>query len=767
MLDLKDIKTKSDVSNHASDDTKELNLPQLSQSTEEVISDSDKDHCDMCSEDSDTENEGLHDNHDDDHSHHHGHCAINPSDTAKYGAFRTRISKIVQFYDKYRNKFLLVCLPFFLWFMFDFIFLIVNNFIDKKHFNNIIFNYFILDWISIFVIFCFLLIPIILKLFLTKKGEQFSINNIIAVSSLLLIIYSIVNYITHFNEPPKHTSVIFFSAGILVFLFVFGEYLEDVVFKQTNNFSKKIKEIIPKEAKLLFNNKINNVPVETLKLNDIVVVHTNEMVPCDGYIISEQPTILNTKLWTGDVFPKSAKKNEYIASGDINLGPEIQIRVTKSYKDFSLTYFLNSVSSFSKPKGSLNKLANKIGKKLSYIILIFGALTFIGWVVYGFIAKTGDVGVGQIFVNAFIITISVLVAFCPCAFGITIPLISVISANKARLHNILINNQELISKVSKLTTIVFDKTGTLTKNEIMVHNLNVFGNNQKYLSYLKALELESSHPLAHALLNNMLQVKTAKLKDRKEKLGIGVFGTTTNDEKISVTSYKYATENFPNLKTNQIQNKIVMVLDNQIVVGFDFDLLYRDETWDALEKLKAQNYNLYIITGDDRIYDKKINYYINPNNIFTKIKPASKAKIIEKLKSEDKQNVCYVGDGVNDVLALKSADIAIGLGSRVDISRIDADVILSNNNLLNIFYLFKLLKLTNRFIYISMFWAVIYNICCALLLASGVITLFISAPILPAISSFLMIFSDIFLLIFAAIFAFWKIKINPSKRKDK
>ncbi|WP_434414540.1 cation-translocating P-type ATPase [symbiont of Argiope bruennichi] len=420
------------------------------------------------------------------------------------------------------------------------------------------------------------------------------------------------------------------------------------------------------------------------------------------------------------------------------------VRVAKNYQDFALTYLINTIKNYKKTPQKYQKISEVVANYLTFAVLSIAFLTFLIHLIIGLLNSPLN------FKDCIFPTISVLVIFCPCALGITIPLLLAITSMKANRKKIIINNPNLIDKISSIDTVVFDKTGTLTKNEIYFENLTCLDNNSLYFSILRSLEQKSQHPIAQSILNMLVNYPLVNITNFKEIFGVGVFGKYS-DKEVAVISKEKATKRFSNLKIGNFNQEIFLIYDNRVVAGFDKKILFRKEAINCLHLLKKLKYNTYIITGDNNLYDEDIEKIVDRDNIFTKCLPEKKLSIVKSLRNQRNLNLIYVGDGINDILSLKEANISVGIGSRFDLASIQTDIVLVNNNLMNIIYVIFLLKRTKKFIIFSLTWSIVYNLIFALVASFGLIP--------PVFSGMIMIFSDIFLLIFALFLYFYRLKI--------
>lgn len=454
------------------------------------------------------------------------------------------------------------------------------------------------------------------------------------------------------------------------------------------------------------------VPINKIKVGDIIRVRPGEKVPVDGVIIEGQST-LDESMITGESMPIDKKIGDFVIGGTINKSGSFLMEAKKVGKETMLSNIIKLVEEAQAKKPPIQKIVDLIASYFVPIVLILAIITFLVWYVFL------NAGLTVSLLN----TIAVLIIACPCAMGLATPTAIMVSVGKGAQMGILIKNGEILEIAKKIKTIVFDKTGTLTKGKPQVTEIiSLTFNNQKKLNekeILKlaaSLEIHSEHPLGKAIVDQAKKENLSLYKKVKKFLSLTGFGVEgeINGQKIYVGK-KISKERFSFEEKLLDEGKTVIYLYiNKKLAGLIALLdTIKDEAVEAIEKLKKKGIEIYMITGDN----KKTAFYIGERlkikkeNIFAQVLPQDKEKIVKEIQKRNYPlKIAFVGDGINDAPALAAADCGIALSSGTDIAMETAPIILTRGDLKLIAKTIDLSKKTIEAIYLNLFWAFIYNI---------------------------------------------------------
>lgn len=297
-------------------------------------------------------------------------------------------------------------------------------------------------------------------------------------------------------------------------------------------------------------------------------------------------------------------------------------------------------------------------------------------------------------VIAILVFVSVVVIACPCAIGLAAPITLLISSNKASENGILIKNSSSIDRLSKIDTVIFDKTGTLTDNNPEITDLELYYDNEYVYSLLYSMEIKSNHPVAYAIINYLKNYKydILNIENFKEIPGYGVTG--------------YYNDDFIEIKKNN--DKISLMVNSKEYASMKISYGLRETVKNSIKKLKKNNINIIIVTGDSKENAEKVADYLDVNTYYYDIKPEGKSEIVKKYQSTGNY-VMFVGDGINDTIAMETADVGVAMSSGSDIAKESGDIILLNNDLNNIYNMLIIGKYTISKVKQNIGWAIGYN----------------------------------------------------------
>ena len=335
-----------------------------------------------------------------------------------------------------------------------------------------------------------------------------NMDSLIAIGALASLIYGIVSiYLLSLGYNEYLHNLYFESAGMILSLVSLGKYLEHISKKKTTKAIEELVKLKPTTAIILVDNIEKEVDVDTIKVDDIVIIKNGYNIPIDG-IIAEGGISVDESNITGESLPVYKKVNDYVYSSTIVTAGYAKVKATKTVENTMFSNIIKLVDEASNSKAPISKLADKISGVFVPAILGIAILTFIlNYILH----KDLEL--------AFRFAITVVVIACPCALGLATPVAVMVSAGKASQCGILIKNAEMLEHTSKIKTIVFDKTGTLTEGKPKVIDVKSFSNDNLYKE-IYSLELMSEHPLANAICNYLSKYTNEKLNVTSYELEI-------------------------------------------------------------------------------------------------------------------------------------------------------------------------------------------------------------------------------------------------------
>lgn len=585
-----------------------------------------------------------------------------------------------------------------------------------------------------------------------------NMDTLIAIGATFSIAYGIYClFMISMGYTEYHMYLYFEAAGMILTLVSLGKYLEKLSKRKTTTAIEKLMDLSPKEAVVLKDNIETKVKIEEVKLGDIVVVKKGDSVPVDGKIIEGNASIDQSNI-TGESIPVYKTANDDVYSSTIVTAGYIKVKATKVGEDTSIANIIKLVDEASNSKAPISKLADKISGVFVPVILAIALVTFIINLI-----------VSKDFQIALNFAITVIVIACPCALGLATPVAIMVGTGKGAENGLLIKNAEILEKAHHIKTVVLDKTGTITEGKPRVTDFESFESDSDLLSVIYSLENMSEHPLALSMIEyakennaNLLEVKEFKTTD-----GRGIEGIV-NNSKYFIGNYKSVEE--LKLNTKELEDKVnnlsyqgktplLIIKDNKVVGLIAVKDEVKESSKQAISELRNKGIKVIMLTGDNRKTAEAIAKEVNVDEVISDVHPEDKQKVINSLKTNDKNLIAMVGDGVNDAPALTSADLGIAIGGGSDIAIESADIVLLRNDLLDVLNVISLSKRVINTIKLSLFWAFFYNFVCVIL-SNGFLYYLTDKKFMmtPMIASVAMSISSVSVVLTSLTINFFKVK---------
>lgn len=543
-----------------------------------------------------------------------------------------------------------------------------------------------------------------------------NMDSLIALGSSAAAIYSIYAIFLmgyhlghgHVNEAHSYMMQLYFeSAGMILTLISLGKYLESRAKKKTSEAIEKLVHLMPQTATVLKDNQEVEMPVEKVQVGDIVVVKPGQNIPLDGIIIRGQ-TSIDESMITGESLPVDKGENDSVIGATINIDGYIQVCVSHTSQDATLSKIIQLVEDASSSKAPIAKLADKISGVFVPIVIVIAIVSFVVWLLFG-----------QSFHFALTCGISVLVISCPCALGLATPTAIMVGTGKGAQMGILIKSAQNLEHLSKVDTIVLDKTGTITKGQPQVTDIySLFLSDEELLKFASSLEISSQHPVARAIVNytNNQGVEFQQVERFEMRKGLGLIGYDQNHVLLSGNKRlmdEYGVDLSSVMEKSkqyakQGKTPLYYAMDGRVVGMIVVCDVLKETSEKAIQYFKSQNLSVYMLTGDNAFTAKAIGDQLGIETI-SEVLPQDKEKHIRDLQ-EKGHRVAMVGDGINDAPALTRADIGIAMTSGTDIAIDCADIVLMKNDLQDVVYSIELSHAVLKNIKENLFWAFFYNV---------------------------------------------------------
>ena len=475
------------------------------------------------------------------------------------------------------------------------------------------------------------------------------------------------------------------ESAIVTFLFLFGAYLEQRTLNKTRSAIKALTEMAPESAlKKMDNGEFEEVDVFDVDIGDTLMVMTGSKVPVDGTVIIGEGYINEASI-TGEAMPIEKTLDSKVFAGTILENGTLQVVADRVGEDTTFGRIIELIEEAQDSKSEAERFIDKFSKYYTPIVLL------IAFAVYLF---TKDIE----------LSITILVLGCPGALVIGVPVSNVAGVGNGAGHGVLLKGSEVIHDFSRTDTFIFDKPGTLTIGNPKVSKVLYYNQeDSKDLAYLSAIEKESNHPLAKAIISEIGDVENFTVSDTEVIKGGGIIATV-DKHKVIVGNLSLMQDQAITLsddvieeaKTLEVQgNSLVLTaIDGQLKIMMGIKDQIRDGIVDdlnALRKLGAKH--LVMLSGDNQGTVDLVASELGLTEAFGNMLPEDKSDYVKKLKKEGRI-VAFVGDGVNDSPSLALADIGIAMGSGTDVAIETSDVVLMNSDMAHLPHAYGLAQAT-------------------------------------------------------------------------
>ncbi len=501
-------------------------------------------------------------------------------------------------------------------------------------------------------------------------------------------------------------SFYFETATMILVLVTFGRYLETSSRAKASNFMKELLKLTPEKATVIRDGKEIEVSKDDIKVGDIVKIKPGEKVAADGVVLEGQGHV-DESILTGETKPVFKTVGDELYTGTTNIDGSFKIKVHKPAEDWTLNRFISLMKEIRNTKAPINRITDTIAAWFLPVIITIALGAFAYWYFHDGFEK------------ALIVSMSVLLISCPCAFSIGAPLALWIGLGEAMREGIIIRGADVLEKLASVKHVFFDKTGTITERHMIVEKVETEDEDVLYRAC--AVEKNSEHPLAKSFISHLIKEGIHCNKEAeffKVHFGKGVEGVV-DGMRVYIGSKAFMNEikadipeKYLKIEKEAEENAeipVFIAVENKVKGIITFAQKIKDEAPKAINALKKLKINTSVLTGDTPYFAKILKEKLGIEDVRAGLLPEDKLKVIKETKEKGK-TVSMVGDGINDAPALAAADIGIAMGCGTDLTRESANISLLNDDLRKIPLMIILARKVKKVIYTNMFWAFIYNI---------------------------------------------------------
>jgi Cu+-exporting ATPase len=607
-------------------------------------------------------------------------------------------------------------------------------------------------------------------------------NTLVAVGTGAAFVYSAVATVAPgvFRAAGLAPDVYYEAVVLIIALILTGNAFEARAKRQTSAALRALAALQPATARVVRPTPDGgtaevDVPVETVRAGDTVIVRPGERVPVDGEVLSGQSAVDESML-TGESLPVEKTAGDRVIGGTINRTGAFRFRATTLGADSVLAQIVKLMRDAQGTRAPIQALADRISAVFVPVVLSIAIATFTTWFV---VAHAGGADAGGALVRAFAAAIAVLIIACPCAMGLAVPTAVMVATGRGAAMGVLIKGGEALQRAGDVTTVVLDKTGTVTEGRPTVTDVVLAArpvgasvergassveeasprstldarrsDEDELLRLVASLETMSEHPLADAI------VRAAR--DRGLALAVPeAFASETGRGATgSVDGHGIAIGNAALMQAWAVdaaplaeaaaslagagKTPVYVAVDGALAGLVAIADPIRDTSRAAIARLRAMGLDVVMLTGDNRRTADAVARAAGIAHVVAEVLPDGKVAEVRRLQGEGRV-VAMVGDGVNDAPALAQADVGIAVGSGADVAVEAADVALLRGDLAGVARAIELSRRTMRTMRQNLFWAFVYNVV-GIPIAAGVLYPTFGLLLSPILASAAMAFSSV------------------------
>jgi Cu+-exporting ATPase len=544
----------------------------------------------------------------------------------------------------------------------------------------------------------------------------------------------------------------FEASSAVITLVLVGKWLEGRAKHQTTEAIRALQALSPDTARVRREQEELEIPIDTVELNDLVVVRPGERIPVDGLIVEGRGQV-DEALITGESAAVSKEVGSRVTGGSVNLDGLLLVRTTAIGAETTLARIIRLVEDAQIAKPAIQRLVDKVSAIFVPIVLLIAFIALIGWISYD--------GNWEI---AILNAVSVLVIACPCALGLATPTAIMAGTGVAAKFGILIKDANALELAHRVDEVVFDKTGTLTEGKPTLtacHALD--GNHPQLLALAAAVEYGSAHPLAKAVLDQAHKdnISYVPASDLRDFAGLGLQGKV-DGKRAYLGNHRWMKQLGISEDILRSQREAIscdghtiswLAIEEKGELSLAGVLAFGDrikpEAYTAINKLTTMGLSTVILTGDNYRSAEVVASKLGIEKILADQSPETKAEAVSALIQQNRV-VAMVGDGINDAPALAAADVSFAMSTGTDVAMHSADITLMRSDPSLVADTIDISRHTYRKIKQNLFWAFIYNLVGIPLAAFGMLN--------PVIAGTAMALSSVSVVTNALLLRYWKPK---------
>ncbi|HUR13396.1 MAG TPA: heavy metal translocating P-type ATPase, partial [Mycobacteriales bacterium] len=541
---------------------------------------------------------------------------------------------------------------------------------------------------------------------------------------------------------PLH--VYYESSLIIIALVLAGKWMEAGAKKRTAAAVAALVGLAPKTARVLRGDAEIDVPLEEVKVDDLVRIRPGEKIPVDGVIVDGLTTIDESML-TGESQPVDKVPGDTAIGATMNTTGSVLIRTTAVGDDTALSQIVRLVEDAQGAKVPMQRLADQVSAVFVPAVIVTAALTFAAWLLLG-----QDLESTQMAITT---TIAVLIIACPCALGLATPTAVMVGTGRAAELGILISNGEALEQARRVTAVVLDKTGTITQGRPSLNAITTVTGwtDIEVLLLAAAAETASEHPVAQAIVSAARDAGLALPRPEAFEAipGHGVDATVQERRVLIGNSAlldrhgidRTSLDRVAHGAARQGQTPMFVAIDGQLAAVLTVADAVKTESREAISQLQALGLQVWMLTGDNAATAQAVAEQVGITHVLAEVLPADKVATVTRLQ-HDGHVVAMAGDGINDAAALAQADLGIAIGTGADVAIAASDITLVGGDLRSIVSAIALSRRTVSTMKQGLVWAFAYNVL-LIPVAAGALFFWNGVLLDPVLASAAMVMSSL------------------------
>ncbi len=530
-----------------------------------------------------------------------------------------------------------------------------------------------------------------------------NMDSLVAIGTTAAFLYSVYGLWQVLGGNPHAIHSLYFeSSSMIIALVLLGKTMEDNSKGRTGESIKRLMALAPKTALVERDGKETEIPLEEVRVGDILLVKPGSRIPTDGVVLTGESAVDESML-TGESMPVDKAPGDKVTGATINQGGFLRVQAERVGRDTALAQIIKLVEDAQGSKAPIARLADQVAGVFVPAVMAIATVAALLWLLAG--KEPGF---------ALSVFISVLVIACPCALGLATPTAIMVGTGKGAQNGVLFKDAQALELSSHVTTVIFDKTGTITQGRPRVTDLLPAGGyrEEELLRLAASCERASEHPLGQAIVTAAVErdLSLGEVTGFSSVTGKGILGQVEGKE-IRVGNAAWLklprTQEADDLAAKG-KTPMLVTVDGEYAGVVAVADVVKEDSVSAIRDLEQMGIRTAMITGDNQKTADAIARQVGLSTVFAEVLPQDKARYVKELMDKG-EKVAMVGDGVNDAPALTQADVGIAIGSGTDVAIEAADVVLVKNSIRDVVTALKLGRATIRNVKQNLFWAFCYN----------------------------------------------------------